>query len=200
VIDCESTERRDIGADEYVPAPLVVDCDPPETTIESGPQEGQAINEVTPTIGFSSDDPDATFECSVDGGSFAGCSHVSYHILGPLNDGAHTFSVQAVDAAENVDATPAHVSFTVDTVAPDTTFTKKPPKKSTRKRATFRFTADESPVTFECKLDAKAYAPCTSPHKVNVKPGKHTLLVRAADEAGNPEAQPALYAFKRIKK
>ena len=43
--------RRDIGADEFVPA-SPVDCTPPETTITSGPGEGEVINDAFPTIGF----------------------------------------------------------------------------------------------------------------------------------------------------
>ena len=87
-----------------------------------------------------------------------------------------------------------------DCVAPDTTFEKTPPKKSKKKKATFKFSADDPAAAFECKLDAKAYKPCTSPYKVKVKEGKHTVLVQATDVAGNVEGDPASYKFKRTKR
>jgi hypothetical protein len=84
-----------------------------------------------------------------------------------------------------------------DCIAPDTSFDKTPPKKSKRKRATFRFSADDVDAVFECKLDDKAYKPCTSPYQVRVKPGRHTVLVAATDLAGNVEDDPASYRFRR---
>jgi hypothetical protein len=191
--------RRDIGADELALVPG--DCEPPDTTIESGPQDGDVIREVTPTIGFSSDDPTATFQCSVDAAPFVplSCSHQSQHILGPLIDGEHSFSVRAVDTADNADPEPPLVTFTVDTVAPDTTITKKPPKRLRRTKASFRFTASESAVTFECKLDAKPYKPCSSPRRLRVRNGRHTFRVRGIDEAENVDASPARHVFQRIK-
>jgi len=191
--------RRDIGADELALVPG--DCEPPDTTIDSGPQDGDVIREVTPTIGFSSGDLTATFQCSVDAEPFVpvSCSHQSQHILGPLIDGEHSFSVRAVDPADNADPEPPLVTFTVDTVAPDTTITKKPPKRLRRAKASFRFTASESLVTFECKLDAKPYTPCSSPRSLRVRNGRHTFRVRAIDEAGNVDASPARHAFHRIK-
>ena len=57
------------------------------------------------------------FECSLDGSGFAGCSNGVASYSG-LADGGHTFSVRAIDAAGNVDATPATYMWTVDTVPP----------------------------------------------------------------------------------
>ena len=59
-----------------------------------------------------------------DDGDVRGCT--SPRTLGPLADGAYTFSVRATDAAGNVDATPATRTFTVDTAAPDTTINGGP--------------------------------------------------------------------------
>ncbi|MGH2955726.1 MAG: hypothetical protein ACRDL6_01865 [Solirubrobacterales bacterium] len=80
--------------------------DPPTTSIDSGP-----IGETTATSAtftFSSDEPGATFECSLDGGAFEGCtSPKSYSVgLGP-----HTFRVRAVGAAGA--GAPAERTFTV---------------------------------------------------------------------------------------
>mgnify|MGYP001079772417 FL=1 len=86
-----------------------------------------------------------------------------------------------------------------DCTAPATRFTKTPPKKSKRKRVVFRFAADE-PATFECKLDAGPRRPCASPARFRVKPGRHVLRVWATDAAGNVQAKPAKFAFRRARR
>jgi hypothetical protein len=50
-----------------------------------------------------------------------------------------------------------------DTTAPDTTITSAQADPTTSTSAWFAFTATESGSTFACKLDAGAYAACTSP-------------------------------------
>jgi len=180
---------RDMGAYE---AP---DVTAPETTIESGPNGPTSDN--TATFAFSSE-AGATFECQVDAGAFAACS--SPFTTPSLGDGPHMFAVRAVDVATNVDASPATRAFTVDTVAPDTTFTRTPGKPVFSKRVRFKFTSTEAGVTFECKKDGKAYKPCTSPYRFRVKLGKHVLRVRAVDAAGNVDPTPARYRFKRLPK
>jgi hypothetical protein len=74
-----------------------------------------------------------------------------------------------------------------DTVPPDTTITKGPKDKTKKKTATFTFTGTDARVvaSFQCKVDSAAFAPCTSPHTVNVKKGNHTFQVQAIDQAGN---------------
>ena len=51
-----------------------------------------------------------------DGGGFAVCTS-SQGYTG-LSDGSHTFQVRAIDAAGNVDQTPASFTWTVDTAGP----------------------------------------------------------------------------------
>ncbi len=46
-------------------------------------------------------------------------------------------------------------------------------------------------LSFECRLDAAAWAPCTSPALLTGSKGDHTAHVRATDAAGNVEAFPA---------
>ena len=188
-----NVDRRDMGADEFA-SPL--DCTPPETTITSGPSEGEFINDAFPTIGFSSE-AGATFQCSVNAGAFGACSHQSQHILGPLDDGPNSFAVRAIDTAGNPDPTPDSVSFVVDTAEPDTTFTKKPPKRTTKKRVKFKFEADE-PGTFTCQLDQKPAFACDSPQAIDVKVGRHKFRVTATDDATNVEVAPAKYGFRRL--
>lgn len=82
----------------------------PETTIISSPVSSAAT---VASIAFAGTDNVAVtgFECSLDGAPFASCA--STVNLSGLALGSHTFQVRAVDAAGNVDATPASVTWTV---------------------------------------------------------------------------------------
>jgi hypothetical protein len=174
---------------------FTVDTAAPDTAMTSGPSG--STNDATPTFAFTGE-PGATFECQVDAGAFTACT--SPFTTASLGDGPHTFSVRATDAATNVDDSPATRAFTVDTVAPDTTFTRTPGKTVFSRRVRFKFTSNEAGVTFECKRDTKAFKPCTSPYRFRVKLGKHVLRVRAVDAAGNVDPTPARYRFKRLPK
>ena len=84
-----------------------------------------------------------------------------------------------------------------DTTAPDTTIAAHPRKHTTKHRATFGFTSNESHVTFQCRLDKKAWGSCTPPSSYRVTRGWHVFKVRARDAAGNLDATPASWRFKR---
>jgi hypothetical protein len=95
-----------------------------------------------------------------------------------------------------------------DLLAPDTRITKGPRKlvRTRRRRAgaRFRFTADDPLARFQCKLDRRAWAPCSSPfrRKVRARPGsgaRHTLRVRAIDTWGNVEPLPAVRRWRVIR-
>ena len=94
-----------------------VDATPPETTIISGPDN--PTNKRDAAITFTSDDPNAVFECQLDGGAYAPC--VSPKTYANLLDGSHTVSVRAIDRAGNIDATPATRTWVIDTVVPSVT-------------------------------------------------------------------------------
>jgi hypothetical protein len=132
----------------------------------------------------------------VDAGPFSVCT--SPFTTPSVADGAHVFTVRATDSSSNTDATPATRSFSVDTVAPDTTVTK-PAKRTAKKKVKLVF-GSEAGATFECQVDGKAWRPCTSPLKVKVRQGKHVVLVRAADAVGNIDATPARVKFRRVPK
>jgi hypothetical protein len=94
----------------------------PGTDIDSGPSG--STTETTATFDFSSNDPDATFECrfdSTDDADFAPCT--SPYTAEDLALGQHTFDVRAVNAVGNFDPTAASRTFTVETVPPPTTTT-----------------------------------------------------------------------------
>jgi hypothetical protein len=85
---------------------------------------------------------------------------------------------------------------------PDTKIDKGPKKKTTKKKATFKFSSPTPGVSFECSVDGKApkaFGTCTSPFTVRVRKGKHKFEVRAVLD-GTPDGSPADYSWKVKKK
>jgi hypothetical protein len=86
------------------------------------------------------------------------------------------------------------VTLVQDTDPPRTTITSAPPSTVVARGstpATFTFSASENFVTFQCRLDGGAFAPCTSPVTyTNLEEGNHVFTVRATDATGNVEASP----------
>jgi Trypsin len=93
----------------------------------------------------------------------------------------------------------------VDTTAPGTTIDSGPPPKKRNKRATFTFSTSEPPLpvgeSFACKLNDKAFEPCSSPIQLTVaRRGFHTFRVRARDVSHNFDSSPASHTWKVKKK
>ncbi|WP_240360320.1 adventurous gliding motility protein AgmC [Pyxidicoccus caerfyrddinensis] len=169
-----------------------VDTSAPDTTIVSGP--ATVTNATTATFDFTSNESPVTYECSLDGAAFVACTDPV--TFSGLAQGNHTLSVRARDAAGNVDASPATYAWTVDTTAPDTTIVSGPPALTNSNSATFDFSSNESPVTYQCSLDGAAFVACTDPRTyTGLADGNHTLAVRAVDAAGNVDASPATHAW-----
>jgi large repetitive protein len=154
---------------------------PPPPTITSGPSGTSTSSNAT--FEFSHADPGATFRCRLDGGGFSSCTSPQSYT--GLAEGSHTFDVVAVDATGN-ESTAASRSWVVDTSAPVVTITDGPSGTTNSSSATFSFTADEAGASFECRLDAGAYAACTSPATYSgLADGGHTFSVRAIDLGGS---------------
>jgi hypothetical protein len=175
-------------------AEFTIDTTPPETTIEAAPVGTIAAAEAT--VEFGADGP-GTFECRLDSAEtedWSPCS--SPATFADLADGTHRIEVRAVDAAGNVDPTPAAAEFTVDTTPPQAVIDSAPLGTIGTAEATFEFGAD-TPATFECRLDSEAptgWKPCSSPTTlVGLADGPHHFEVRAVDAVGNVgPAVPAL--------
>jgi outer membrane protein OmpA-like peptidoglycan-associated protein len=166
----------------------VADDTAPETSIDALP----ATTGPSTSIGFSADEDAASFECRLDAGDFGPCG--SPATLSGLADGTHTYSVRATDAAGNTDPTPATVTWNVDATAPDTTITDGPEagRPTNATTATLAFGANDDAATYECKLDAGAWAVCASGRSyASLADGTHTFQVRATDAYGNVETAPA---------
>jgi autotransporter-associated beta strand protein len=166
------------------------DTTPPDTSFVM--TEPDPTNDATGDFTFSSTEA-GTFECSVDGGAFAACP--TPFATASLADGPHTLAVRAIDAALNIDPTPASYMWTVDTAAPQTTIDTMPTDPSSDATGDFTFSSSEA-GTFECSVDGAAFAGCTSPFATaSLANGPHTFAVRATDAAGNTDATPASFAW-----
>jgi Ca2+-binding RTX toxin-like protein len=106
-----------------------------------------------------------------------------------LADGQHMLRIQAQSAGGSLGPVVA-ASFTVETKAPATTLTARPPAFSKSATAVLEFAADE-PSTFECSIDGGSVLPCSSPWtRPNLADGTHRVTVRAIDLFGNPDPTP----------
>lgn len=85
------------------------DVIPPDTRITAGPTG--TTRDRTPTFSFDSPGGGARFECSLDGRGFSACS--SPLEASRLSAGRHVFEVRAIDAAGNLDPTPAALAFRI---------------------------------------------------------------------------------------
>ncbi len=169
-----------------------VDATAPDTTITANPPA--QTNSTSANFSFTATKVGSTFQCSLDGAAFATCtSPQSYSGLG---NGNHTFQVKATDAVGNTDPTPASFTWTVDTVAPDTTITANPPAQTNSTTASFSFTSTEAGSTFQCSLDGAAFVACTSPQTyASLTNAGHTFQVRATDPTGNTDPTPASFTW-----
>ena len=77
------------------------------------------------------------------------------------------------------------------TAPPETTITAARWGWTNDTSATFAFSSSKAGSSFECKLDADAYASCSSPKSyTGLADGQHTFEVRATDVAGNTDSTP----------
>lgn len=155
-----------------------IDTVAPVATITEKPNDPSGV--ASAAFAFSSSEP-GTFKCRLDSGAFGTCT--SPKTYSNLPDGVHTFTLTAGDAAGNTSEETGY-SWLVETVLPVVTLTAQPSSLSNRSDASFSFTANK-PASFECRLDAGPFGPCTSPKDYpGLADGAHTFTVRAIGAAG----------------
>jgi hypothetical protein len=113
-----------------------------------------------------------------------------------LLESADDTDSSAADFAPLAGPTPRANSTTpTEHACPNTTITKHPKKKTTKRRAKFAFTATEGVDEFQCKLDNAPFKDCDSPFKKRVKRGKHKFKV-----AAEGDDSPARFNWKVVKR
>ena len=187
-------------------AHYVEDSTRPTVSVNSGPTG--TITDPSPTFTFSGSDSvgPVTFRCSIDPGtpSFRACSGPgnSDTPVSPLADDSYTFRVQATDGAGNSSVATRAFSVQVPNPPPppapgppDTRITKGP-KKTRKARSKFKFTSTDPAATFQCRVDKRKFAACTSPFTTpKLRPGRHRFQVRAVG-AGGTDATLAVRKFR----
>ncbi len=158
---------------------VIVDGTAPTVGLTGKPNNPS--NDASPNFAFSASET-STFECKLDAAAFTACTSPRGYT--GMTDGSHMFTVRGTDTAGNTGE--ASYTWTVDTVAPTASIGTKPSNPSADTSPGFAFSASET-STFQCKLDAAAFAACASPRGyTGVTDGSHTFTVRAIDAAGNP--------------
>jgi PASTA domain/Bacterial Ig-like domain len=185
-----------------------VDVTPPDTSI--GPTEPPSVStSSSATFDLSATEP-STFECSLDGSAWAGCTSPTTD--SGLVEATHTFQVRATDLAGNVDASPASYTWSVDTSVPSATLVAPADGSATNTLPQFQGTftdpnaADSGTVEFRiCSAAASGGAACgptvqdvvsssvASGTTATYTPsslanGLYYWQVRAQDAAGNQSA------------
>ena len=190
-IDCVSAIDMDTAILDELGVETSTNCETvdnaPQTSINSGPSNGDTIADSTPTYGLSADEP-STFQFNVDGGNFSACN--ASCDVSALTDGTHTLRFRAADADENqnTDPTPVQRMVMIDTVGPTIQIDARPADPTNSSNPSWQFSSAESGVSYECQIDGGAFAPCSSgpAHSAGSLPdGPHTFAVRGRDAVGN---------------
>jgi len=123
-------------------------------------------------------EPGATVTCKLDGAPVP-CTSSGASFTG-LSVGPHTFEVFATDAAGNTGPA-ASYSWTINGPYAAPTIVTGPTTPTNTMTAMFTFTG-VSGASFQCAVDAGAYAPCTSPFTTGtLADGTHTFRVTQSD-------------------
>ena len=117
------------------------------------------------------------------------------------NNSNNAFTATATDAAGNASTCSAAFNYREDSTPPQTTITSGPSGNTRDRTPTFRFTSSEpSGDTFQCRVDGASFSACSSPKTLSTLSfGNHTFRVRAIDQAGNIDPEPAKRTFTVVR-
>jgi hypothetical protein len=181
-----------------------VDLTAPSASITSHPVDPSPGG--TASFKYSSNETGSKFECRLTPieASFAACN-TQPKVYSKLADGDYEFEVRAIDAAGNVQLSPASFPWTVDNsladmTPPETSIGARPTDPSSSSTASFTYSSTEPGSTFECKLDGSPFAACDSSGVTyaDLADGPHTFQVRAIDTSENVDTTPAGYSFSIV--
>ncbi len=169
-----------VSADTTTPgisATMVVDQNaPPETTITSGPAEGEPTASTTAHFAFASSKPNSTFECKLDNDpSFTACT--SPKDYSGLAAGDHHLQVRATDSGAHTDPTPASRTWTVDSTATTETTSGTAPSGGTvssNPAATDPSSTNQDPVTSSNPVEVGVTSPSGGTVSIVQQPASST--------------------------
>ncbi len=174
-----------------LPGGTTIDSTAPNTSIASGP--GVRTADTRPAYRFAATEAGVRYECHYLGSPWAACAPDASGTWRPaaaLPQGSQTLEVRAIDPSGNVDATPAASTTIIDLTPPDTyiagTFGNVKALLNT-----LTLSANEPVTKYECKIDAGAWAACSTTYSFTLPLGAHTVSVRSYDLAGNVDPNPA---------
>lgn len=168
------------NADSDTVTVTVQDTAPPQTVITAYPPP--RINTTVADLSFAGSDvatlPEhLEFQCRLDGAAFSPCSNpVRYTNLG---GGSHVFEVRALDPSGNIDASPAFVTWTVDTQPPVLTVQRSPAAN------VHGWNNTDVTVTFTCTDDGGIAVPPVSPQVLTQEGAGQSASASCTDDAGN---------------
>ena len=177
-----------------LPGGLTLDLTNPQTRIRSAPRfTNKPRSQLVRFTATENGKPVAgmRFQCSLDETPWTACRS-------PLNaashrEGDHTLRVRGIDPEGNTDPTPASVTWLLDLSPPDTRIMSRSRSRGTRRILRLSFSGRDAGgiARFQCRLDSKRWRTCRSPYVTpRLKPGHHTIAVRAIDRAGNIDPTP----------
>ncbi|WP_363320434.1 DNRLRE domain-containing protein [Pseudonocardia sp.] len=189
---------------EYVPLPAGV---APLAQIGLAPAAETPLLEAAFT--FTANEPDVTFECSLDGAPYSPCAFSSVYEFDETQVGPHTFAVRATDFEGNTGPPDVHdwtILGVITTITAGPAFTPGDPGEpatggdTTDTFATFEFFANAADATFRCSLDLGPFTACTSPRTYSgLAFGEHLLRIVAFDPAtGREQLEPTEYEWAVI--
>lgn len=173
------------------------DTTPPHTLLVTTPP---AVSD-TPDGGFTfaGSKGGLTFSCVLDGAAAVACPGAFSFDL--LRTGTHTLAVTATDRWGDVESPATVYTWAValpaaDAAAPLTTIASGPAALSNSAGAQFALTGSKTKLTWSCRLDGGAWAPCgASVSYANLKEGAHLFEARAKDRWGAVEDPVASWAW-----
>ena len=160
----------------------VVDSVPPGAPTIS--PVGTPTKTTSASISFVNPDiSTVSHRCSLDGAPATACTS-PWPVPGPLAEGPHTVTVQALGLGGNPGGT-ASVTWVVDITAPASVLLAGPASPTNVTTAHFTFSSAGA-TSFTCSLDGAAAVACVSPLDLpGIAEGPHAMTVAASDGAGN---------------
>ncbi len=113
------------------------------------------------------------------------CVNNSFNFLiSASTDGTREYAI--TQGINGISSGPVTLQWTRDTVAPTIQIITAPPTNQIERTSQFVFTASETDVLFQCKVDQGSFQTCSSPFNLaSIPNGVHTFTVQATDTAGN---------------